>query len=115
MKKFCETLRKHSMKIIIKQKKIKLLTKEQQEPYENAKICYICKEKFENKYVKDKKYRKVRYHCHYTGECRGDVHSICNLKYSAPKNIPVAFHNRSNYDYHCIIKEQKNLKNNLLV
>ena len=47
---------------------MKLLTKEQQESYENAKICYICKEKSENKYLKDKKYRKVRDHCHYTGE-----------------------------------------------
>ena len=27
---------------------MKLLTKEQQESYENAKICYICKEKIEN-------------------------------------------------------------------
>ena len=26
---------------------MKLLIKEQQELYENAKICYICKEKFE--------------------------------------------------------------------
>ena len=32
-----------------------LLTKEQHESYENAKICYICKEKLENKYLKDKK------------------------------------------------------------
>ena len=47
---------------------MKLLTKEQQKPYENAEIFYICKEKFENKYLKDKKYRKVRDHCHYTGE-----------------------------------------------
>ena len=39
---------------------MELLTKKQQESYENAKICYICKEKFENKYVKDKKYCKVR-------------------------------------------------------
>ena len=30
-----------------------LSTKEHQELYENAKICYICKEN-ENKYVKDK-------------------------------------------------------------
>ena len=37
---------------------MKLLTKEQQESYEIAKICYICNEKFENKYVKDKKYPK---------------------------------------------------------
>ena len=63
-----------------------LLTKEQQESYENAKICYICKEKFENKYLKDKKYCKVRDHCHYRGEYRKAAHSICNLEYSAPKN-----------------------------
>ena len=57
-------------KIIIflnKTKKMKLLAKEQQESYENAKICYICKEKFENKYVKDNKYCKIRDHCHLQG------------------------------------------------
>ena len=32
-------------------KKIKLFTKKQQESYENAKICYICKENFENRYL----------------------------------------------------------------
>ena len=68
MKKFNECLREHTMNIInFKKKKIKLLTKEQQESYKNAKICYICKEKFENKNVKDKKYCRVRGHCHYTG------------------------------------------------
>ena len=36
-----------------------LLTKEQQESYKNAKMCYICKEKFENKYWKDKKVVKL--------------------------------------------------------
>ena len=46
---------------------MKFLTKEQQESHENAKICYICKEKFENKYSRDKKCRKVRDHHHYTG------------------------------------------------
>ena len=68
-------------------------------------ICYICKEKFENKYLKDKKYYKVRYHCHYTGEYRRAVHGICNSKYSVPNKIPIVFHNGSNYDYHFIIKE----------
>ena len=68
------------MKIInFKKKKLKLLTQEQQESNENSKICYICKEKFENKYVKDKKYRKVRDHCYHTGEYRGLAYSICNL------------------------------------
>ena len=94
------------MEIInFKKKKMKLLTKEQQESYDNAKFCYICNEKFENKYLKDKKYRKIRDHCHYTREYRGTAHSICNLKYSVPKKIPIVFHNGPNYDYYFIIKE----------
>ena len=61
MKTFCEFLREHIMKIIsFKKRKMKFLTKELQKSYENAKICYICKEKFKNNYLKDKKYRKVR-------------------------------------------------------
>ena len=39
--------------IIFKKEKVKLLTKGQQEPHENANNCYICKEKIENKYVDD--------------------------------------------------------------
>ena len=84
---------------------MKLLAKEQQQSYENAKIWYICKEKFENKYLKDKKFRKVRHHCYYTGEYRGAAHIICNLKYGVPKKIPTVFQNGSNYDYQFIIKE----------
>ena len=41
-----------------------LLTNEQQKSYENAKICYIRKEKFEDKYSKDKKYHKAGDHSH---------------------------------------------------
>ena len=84
---------------------MKLVTKDQQESYEIAKICYICKEKFETKYLKDKKYRKVRDHRHYIGEYRGTAYSICNLKYSVPKTIPIDFYNGSNYNYHFIMKE----------
>ena len=50
-------------------------------------------------------YHKVRDHCHYIGEYRGVVHSICILKYSVSKKILIAFHNGSSYDYHFIIKE----------
>ena len=56
----------------------------QQESYENAKICYIFKEKFENKYVTDKKYH-ITDHFQYAGEYRGAAHSIFNLKYSLHK------------------------------
>ena len=42
MKNFYESLREHAMKIInFKKKKVNLLSKELQESYENAKICYI--------------------------------------------------------------------------
>ena len=65
MKTFCEFLRKHAMKIInLKKKKIKLLTIEQPESYANAKICKQIHKKSENRY---KKYRQIRYNCHYTG------------------------------------------------
>ena len=53
---------------------MKFLITEQQKSYQNVKIWYICQEKWENKYMRDKKYCKVRDHCHYTGECRGAVH-----------------------------------------
>ena len=39
------------------------------------------------------------------GKYRGFANTICNLKYSIPKKIPLVFHNGSNYDYHFIIKE----------
>ena len=39
MKKFCEFLRKHTMKSInFKKRKMKLLTKEEQNQYENGKM-----------------------------------------------------------------------------
>ena len=81
MKKFCESLREHAMNIVnFKNKRMKLLIREQQESYKNAKICYICAVKFKNKYVSDKKYCKVRDHCHYTGKHRGAAHSMYNSK-----------------------------------
>ena len=40
MKRFCELLREHPMKIFQKEK-MRLLTTEQQESYENSKIIYI--------------------------------------------------------------------------
>ena len=55
------------------------------------KVCYICKEKFEDKHATYKKYGKVKDHCYYTGEYRVAAHIICNSKYSIPKEIPIAF------------------------
>ena len=37
---------------------MKLLANEQQELYENVKMCYICEKTFDNKYTSDKKILK---------------------------------------------------------
>ena len=58
-----------------------LLTEEQEESFESTKFYYVCKETFENKYVKNKKYFQFRDHYYCTKEYRGTIHSICNLKY----------------------------------
>ena len=52
-------------------------------------------------------YWKVIDHCHYTGKYRGTTNSICSLKFNVPNEIPVIFHNASNYDYHFIKKSAK--------
>ena len=51
-----------------------------------------CEKEFcydENKKKKFKLYQKVRDHCHYTGKFRGAAHSIYNLNYKVPQEIPV--------------------------
>ena len=81
MKQFCESLREFAIEINnFKNKKIKLLTNEHQKSYQNAKYFYICREKLEDKHAKDKSFRKIRDHCRYTVEYRGNKHSICNVK-----------------------------------
>ena len=54
------------------------------------------------------KLSKNSYHGYFTGKHRGAAHSICNLKSNVPNEIPVVFHNGSNYDYYFIIKELAN-------
>ena len=54
--------------------------------------------------MKDKKYLQVGDHCLYIVEHKGTAHNICNLKHSVPQEIPIAFYNGSNCDYHFMIK-----------
>ena len=103
MSKFCKDLREHATKIINYEKKDMIpLTKNEEENYNNQKVCYICKKEFDKS---DKKHYKVRDHCHYTGKYRRAAHNICNLRYKIPKEMPIIFRNGSTYDYHFIIKE----------
>ena len=82
------------------------LTKEENNHYNEQEICYICEEKFcmdkdDKDYINRK---KVKNHCHYTGKVRGVAHSICNLKYKVPKEIPIIIHNAT-YDTHFLINQ----------
>ena len=66
MKKFCKGLREHAIKIINYEKKKMIPLTIKEEIYHNKqKICYICKKEFDRN---DKKYYKVKDHCHYTGK-----------------------------------------------
>ena len=99
MKKLCESVRKHAKNITdFEKKKMLLLTREKLKSHQDAKVCYVCEKRIL------KKLSKSRDHCYYTGKYRGAAHSICNLKFNVPNEIPVGFHKGSNYDYHFIIK-----------
>ena len=67
----------------------------------------LCKEKFcldkDDENFTNRK--KVKDHCHYTGKLRGPAHSIYNLKYKVPKEIPITIHNAS-YDTHFMLLHQ---------
>ena len=105
MKNFCLDLREHATKIIDYEKKEMIpLTKKKEKKYNKQKVCYICKKRFSTD-DSNKKYHKVKDHCHYTGKYRGAAYDICNLRYKIPKEIPLVFHNGFTYDYHFIIKE----------
>ena len=109
MKKFCTSLREYAKNVIdFEKKQMLLLTKEKLKSHQHEKLCYICGRRILKKLSKCKNYWKVRDRCYYTVKNRGAAHSICNLKFSVPNEIPVVFHNGSNYDYRFIIKELAN-------
>ena len=71
-------VRKHL--IGFEKKEMLPLTKEQIKSYKDAKACYISGKRI-LKFTKDKNYRNVRDHCHYTGKYKGAAYSICKLKF----------------------------------
>ena len=107
MKNFCLDLREHATKITkqsYEKKEMIPLTKEEKKAHRISRKCYICKNKFSTD-DNNKKYHKVRDHCHYTEKYRGAAHDSCNLRYKISKEIPLVFPNGSTFDYHFIIKE----------
>ena len=80
------------------------LTNEEDQFYRKQKVCNMCKKEFSTD-SSDKKYYKVRSHCHFADKFRGAAHNICNIRYKTSKESPTVFHNGSKYDYYFIIKE----------
>ena len=88
------------------------MTDEDEESFQRAKECNICKKPFGKnkdgeKNIKKVKIKnvKVRDHCHVTGKYRGAAHVSCNLNFQLTNKIPVVFHNLKGYDSHFIMQE----------
>ena len=77
------------------------LTPSEQDSFDKAEICHICKKEL----LTD----KVRDHCHFTGKYRGAAHNSCNLRCRKPMILPVIFHNLQGYDAHLFIKQLSRL------
>ena len=84
------------------------LTKEELKSNQDGRNYWIFGKRILKKLAKNRNCWKVRDHCHYAGKYRGAAHSTCNLKFNVPEEIPAAFHNGPNYDYHFIINTLAN-------
>ena len=67
--------------------------------FKKAKVCSICGGAF------TESNKKVRDHCHRTGNYRGAAHNACNINYFNNRYLPVVFHNLRGYDSHSIFKK----------
>ena len=76
--------------IVIKKEMVPLTDKENKS-YKKQKVFYICKKRF-SRDDDNGNYHKIGDHCHHTRKYRGAAHSICNLRYKTPNEIPVVFH-----------------------
>ena len=105
---------------------MKSLTKQQQESYESAKMCYIYKEKFDNKDLRDIIIERNIIMLETIVNIQGNIEVLYipqNSRYSAPENIPQIFimdltmiitlsqkSQRKNLENYVLVK-QKTLKN----
>ena len=87
-----------------KKKRNDAINKWRKKFHREQNVCYICKNRLSTN-DNNKRYYKVRDHCHYKGKYTGSAYNICNLRYITRREIPVVFYNGFIYDYHSIIKE----------
>ena len=87
-----DVMKKHFNKQLV-------MTKKDNQDFENSTKCSIC----DNDYIDNDV--KVRDHYHITGKYRGSAQRVCNTNVKLNQRIPVVFHNLKNYDSHLIMKE----------
>ena len=87
-----------------------VMTKKDNEDFENSTKCWIC----DNAYVDSDV--KGRYHCHITGKYRISVHRDCNINVKLNHKIPVVYYNLKSYDSNLIMQKlgKFNLKINFI-
>ena len=97
-----ESYTQYIFKVLKKEVKMKTLTPEEQHSFNTATHCHIC----DTAYTPGQK--RVRDHCHITGNFRGSAHEDCNINFNYKNyKVPVVIHNLKNYDAHFIIKYYK--------
>lgn len=91
-----------------KKYKMTELTPESKQHFDSAKICFICDEPLDR--VIDGVAEVLAYdHDHHLPpetpgtNCRGRVHSRCNLLYQEKHHIPCVFHSAASLDWHALI------------
>ena len=85
-----------------------IISDEQEEEFQKAVCCHICKKELKTDRDKD--------HDHFTGLYRGAAHKGCNVNYNYKKlkyKIPVYFHNLQGYDEHLILNEMAQIAPNI--
>ena len=107
IEKLCKKLKEREIKIInYEEKEMIPLTHEENKSHEEQGACHICEGNFcmdeDDENYKNRK--RFKDNCHYSGKFRGVAHSICNLRYKVPDNIPITIQN-ADYDTHFIINQ----------
>jgi hypothetical protein len=99
-----DSLEENLLNLIIQNKsqiKLESLTNDQKEHFLNTEHCEICNIKFDSF---DRKKIKNLDHCHYSGNFRTVLCTMCNLFKQAQTYIPIYMHNFAAYDSKLLIQ-----------
>ena len=94
MKKFCSSLKELATNVIgFERKKNVTVNKKRSKIIPRCDGMLHLWKKILKKFAKDKNYRKVRDYYHFTGKYRSAAHSIFNLRFNVPNEMPIFFQN----------------------